>query len=54
MGRGRRRGSRAAPLRWWAIGHTANLKIDAGFVKSPQRPMRDSSFVLTLQAQLYL
>jgi hypothetical protein len=39
---------------WWAIGHTANLKIDAGFVKGPQRPMRDSWFVLTIQAQLYL
>jgi hypothetical protein len=41
-------------LNWWAMGHLANLKLDLGFIKGTGRLMRESGFVFTLQAQLYI
>ena len=41
-------------LNWWFLGHTANVKLDVGFIKNYGVEVKNSATVVTLQTQLYL
>lgn len=41
-------------LNWWFRGHTANFKLDVGFLKYPGVEINNSATVVTLQTQIYL